>query len=166
MAFCERVRADIVHYSDLHFHVDAPHGNGRWPEQGVIADLLGDLHPDIPMAPGVYVLGTSAQALVYPWGTSKVFYIGESADVRRRLQYHRRQTLKVMEGEIRSDHERNQFGAAFGMECAWWTCAEGETSRGLEDRFLRDFWARYGATPVANGQWTRGESAKADGDGA
>lgn len=152
-----------MQYADLHFHVDALHGEGRWPDQGVISDLLADSQLDVPNASGVYILGTAGQALVYPWGSSRVFYIGESADIRRRLQYHRRQTLKISDGKIRWDHERNQFGAAYGTECAWWTCVEGETPKGLEDRFLWDFWRRYGATPAANGQWTRKESASDQG---
>ena len=149
-----------MQFPDVHFHVDAPHGAGRWPDEGMIVDLLDDPQPELPKAPGAYVLGTTSQALIYPWGVSKVFYIGESVNLRRRLRYHRQQTLKVKEGQIRWDHERNQFGAAYGMNCSWWTCPEGETTKDLEDRLLWDFWKRYGATPAANGQWTRKDLAK------
>ena len=51
-----------------------------------IFNLFSDDPSDIPAKPGVYVFGIAdGTMLVYPWGTSPVFYIGRSKNLRGRI---------------------------------------------------------------------------------
>lgn len=59
-----------------------------WSDRNVV-DLLTVDTDLIPENGGVYVLGTTSTPLTYPWGTSPVYYIGQSANLRRRFNEHR-----------------------------------------------------------------------------
>lgn len=121
-------------------------------------DLLEDDEEEIPEASGAYVLGTSdGTKLVYPWGMSPVFYIGKASNLRKRLADHKKFTNQAIR-----DHEelrfwpRYQYGAAYGIKLAWFTCRGKQRPGNLEASLIDDFYSRYGAIPSANGAWPKG----------
>ena len=96
----------------------------RWPD-GQDSALTSDSFNmgEVPEGAGAYVLGSSDGTMfIYPWGTSPVFYIGQSSNLKRRLQEHR---LLIEKAE--ADHEedywwpRYQYGASFGTDVAWYS---------------------------------------------
>ena len=128
----------------------------RWFDDMV--DLLKDDLAEIPTTSGAYVLGSSdGTNLIYPWGRSPVFYIGKSKALKRRLMAHRRFTEDAID-----DHEalnfwpRYQYGASFGVTCAWYTNSPERTAGQLEAQLINEFYDLYGSIPTANGSWPSG----------
>ncbi len=129
----------------------------RWPDG--IEDLMTDeALSKIPENAGAYVLGTtSGKNLVYPWGSSPVFYIGQSINLQNRLKGHRNVTTQAI-----YDHEelywwpRYQYGAAFGVTVAWYTVRGTQNPNSLEANLITSFYEMYGSIPVANGTWPSG----------
>ncbi|MCK5813052.1 MAG: GIY-YIG nuclease family protein [Cocleimonas sp.] len=112
----------------------------------------------IPNKSGAYVIGTSdGTMLTYPWGSSPVFYIGQSLDLHRRLLEHQRYICKAID-----DHEedswwpRYQFGASFGADVAWYSCRGIQDPKNLEADLINKFYETYGSIPLANGTWPKG----------
>ncbi|MDE0450787.1 MAG: hypothetical protein OXI90_03345 [Gammaproteobacteria bacterium] len=136
----------------------------EWPDTPVI-NLLAAKDADLPTEPGAYVLGTAGETmLVYPWGTSPVYYIGKAEDLRERLSTHR----TYIQG-AKDDYwerwwwPRYQYGAAFGASCVWF--ASHETSaKVLEASLVSEFYLRYGSIPVANTQWPKTPRAGTESD--
>ena len=67
-----------------------------WPDKDVV-DLLTVDTDLMTEEGGVYVLGTTSTQLVYPWGTSPIYYIGQSSSMRKRLTEHRGYILEGRE---------------------------------------------------------------------
>ncbi|MCW8347346.1 hypothetical protein MD535_15165 [Vibrio sp. ZSDZ65] len=94
--FISKYQTSEVVMRDFHlrFFVDR-----RWPdgfEEQVFDDDF-DLSI-IPEHSGAYVLGTSdGTKLVYPWGASPVFYVGQSKNLRKRIKDHLTYTQQAME---------------------------------------------------------------------
>lgn len=111
----------------------------EWPDTPVI-DLLAAEDADLPTEPGAYVLGTAGETmLVYPWGTSPIYYIGKAEDLRERLSTHR----TYIEGAKNDYWERwwwprYQYGAAFGASCVWFTSQE-TSAKALEASLVSEF---------------------------
>lgn len=127
-------------YSDLH----------------IVDDLLTVDLDQISDVPGAYILGTSGETvLTYPWATSPIFYIGKADSLRRRLMDHKKFTLGAMEGYRKIWWwPRYQYGAAFGVSCAWYECKE-TTPTQLEARLVAKFYEYFGSIPIANTRWPK-----------
>lgn len=144
---------------------NAGHENDGWydNEDYAIFDLINGNIEDVPDIGGGYVLGTAdGTMLVYPWGTSPIFYIGKATGLRRRLQDHR----KALE-ECIADHasERSKvlspryvYGAAFGAHAVWYLAGKIAPPK-VEEVLMASFRDAYGSIPVANGQqnWSGAE---------
>lgn len=86
-----------------------------------IFDLLGGDADDIPKEAGAYVLGTAdGTMLVYPWGTSPIYYIGkaeESTTLRLRLiRRHRTGTQNAVNNQGEGKWPRLRYGAALELK--------------------------------------------------
>lgn len=132
--------------------------SGTGWQDGIRETILEVDPKQFPQTGGAYVLGTAdGTALVYPWGTSPVFYIGRAGNLRKRLAQHQRflRGARVAHDE-REWYPRYQYGAAFGASVAWFSVRGRQTSQALEALLMDDFYEIYGAVPVANGGWPRG----------
>lgn len=142
-------------------------GQSGWydNEDYAIFNLVNGEIGDVPDEPGGYVLGTAdCTMLVYPWGTSPVYYIGKaekSTGLRGRLQEHAKLTQ-----EFRDDHEehswpgnwrtRYQYGAAFGAHAVWYLAGDIKPLK-IEEALMGSFYDIYGSIPVANGAQSKGQ---------
>ena len=127
----------------------------QWPDRDVVDLLTVDLDT-IPEDGGVYVLGTTSTPLVYPWGTSPVYYIGQSGDLRKRLTGHRAAAVDARSfGRYwESWRPRYQYAAALGADCVWFTASNHDTTpEALEAVLINEFYWLVGSTPAANGTW-------------
>jgi hypothetical protein len=110
----------------------------------------------IPEQPGVYVMLSTRTEYTYPWseskgkGKSKVYYIGQSENLRGRIGRHK----KNLEGTI-SEHDpdmvywsRYEYGVHHGCNVVW---VVSQSPENAERRLLKTFALYYGAKPVANG---------------
>jgi hypothetical protein len=111
---------------------------------------------DMPEAPGVYVMMSDHTGYVYPWsdskGTSRVYYIGQAKNLRKRLEIHKKWCTRAIStiniGSIYW-YPRYEYAAHHGCNVAW---VISKTPGKMEDDLLVDFAQYYGAKPVANGQ--------------
>ena len=117
-------------------------------------DLLTGEISDVPDEPGAYVLGTAdGTMLIYPWGTSPVYYIGMANNLAARLSAHSKHTQGAID-----DHAagawwpRYQYAAAFGAHAVWYFTGEVEP-KSVEAELVSCFYNEYGSIPVANGAW-------------
>jgi len=132
----------------------------RWPD-GLKNDLTNEEKFDfstIPANGGAYVFGSSDGTMfTYPWGSSPIFYIGQSNNLRKRLTEHRNLIIRA---EINHDenywYPRYQYGASFGTDIAWYTVRGTQNPNKLESELITSFYTMYGAIPVANGTWPSG----------
>ena len=124
-------------------------------------DLLDPKEPSgigaVPSTGGAYVLGThDGTMLIYPWGTSPIFYIGKAINLRRRLETHKKHILNA-----KVDHEetywwqRYQYGAAFGADCAYYSRSGPQNVQNIEAQLIESFYWAFGAIPAANSSWPR-----------
>lgn len=121
-------------------------------------DLTNGEVSDLPNEPGAYVLGTAdGTMLVYPWGLSPVYYIGESGNLAARLSAHRKSTQgAINDHDLTSKHDDDHwwhnpytYGAAFGAQAVWYLAGDMEPKDIERDLFFC-FRRAYGALPVAN----------------
>jgi hypothetical protein len=90
--------------------------------------------------------------LQYPKGLSAVFYIGQAANLRRRLTDHLRWSMQARQDRrLTLYFPRYEYAAALGARYAYFEAPRGWTARRLETRLLCDFATRYRSWPVANG---------------
>ena len=130
----------------------------RRTHDGIISDILSDPILTIPDAKGVFVLGTAdGTNLIYPWGTSPIFYIGIAENLYNRSGQYRDSIQAAQK-----DHEkywgypRYQYGAAFGASLAWFRQENAPDLKSIESDLIYCFYDMYGAIPVANGVWPSG----------
>ena len=137
----------------LRFFIDK-----RWPDG--IDDLIedDDTINDIPENGGAYVLGSSDGTMfTYPWGSSPIFYVGQSSNLHKRIRDHKKYILQATE-----DHAekywwpRYQYGASFGTTIAWYTARGTQNPNILEADIITSFYKMYGSIPLANGTWPSG----------
>lgn len=124
-----------------------------------IFDLLGGDADDIPKEAGAYVLGTAdGTMLVYPWGTSPIYYIGkaeESTTLRLRLiRRHRTGIKNAVNNQGEGKWPRHRYGAAFGAQAVWYLAADVEPKE-VEATLIKAFCQTYGSVPVANQRWPK-----------
>ena len=126
---------------------------GREPSP--LRDFWNLKEHEIPQAPGVYILIARPNILFqYPWGKSRVFYIGQSRNLKRRLHTHIRHSSTAKDEEGRTNYlywARYEYAAEFGDKYAVLRTWQGMTAKGLEDEVMALFAKCYGAFPVANG---------------
>ena len=116
-------------------------------------DLVGGKIDDVPDEPGAYVFGTADNTmLVYPWGLSPIYYIGQAQSLRARLSDHCKATLGAMDADETYWRPRYQYGAAFGAHVVWYL-ARGLELQNFEATLITSFYDTYGAQPIANGSW-------------
>jgi hypothetical protein len=130
----------------------------RRQHDGIISDILSDPILTIPDTAGIFLLGTAdGTNLIYPWGTSPIFYIGTAKNLYERSDQYRESIQ-----EAQKDHDnywgypRYQYGAAFGASLAWFRSNGAPDLKSIESDLIYCFYDRYGAIPVANGVWPSG----------
>ena len=128
-----------------------------WRSDTDVPDLLKIDLADIPGTGGAYVLGTTSTPLVYAWGTSPAYYVGQSGNLRKRLGLHR---SSILEGRQFDQHYsgiggRDTNTALHLAPTAAGTCRDacGRTPKDLEAQIIKEFYWHIGSTPVANGSW-------------
>ena len=123
-----------------------------------IFDLLDGDADDIPEETGAYVLGTAdGTMLVYPWGTSPIYYIGKtekSTGLRKRLMKHRTGTKNAVNNQGEGKWPRLRYGAAFGAQAVWYLATDVEPKE-VEAKLIEAFCQTYGSVPVANQRWPK-----------
>jgi len=127
---------------------------GRWHTR--LFDLLADDYDNDPPASsgGAYVLGTSdGTILIYPWGSSPIFYIGKADNLKQRLSYHRNAVLGAIEDHNSYWWPLYQYGAAFGTDCAYYSRNGPQNVQNIEAGLVTSFYERFGAIPTANRVW-------------
>ena len=119
-------------------------------------NLLEDEESDIPDEPGAYVLGTADDTMiVYPWGTSPIYYVGKASNIRNRLSTHKKHTRGAIDDHQKASWwPRYQYGAAFGADCVWYLAGDNDPQN-LEATLIGSFYWTYGAIPVANHKWPK-----------
>jgi hypothetical protein len=115
-------------------------------------------HP-IPALPGAYVLAAH-NWFAYPAGKSPVFYIGQAANLQKRLGDHLKFAEQVRDNDRRGlamYYPRYEYAGAFGARYAYVRTWQRLTPRGLEEMLMASFARRYRAFPIANsaGSWNR-----------
>lgn len=126
-----------------------------WPSMNVV-DLLTVAPEQLPESGGVYMLGTANTPLIYPWGTSPIYYIGQSGNLRERLGSHRDVIAKGRNfGGYYGNNwwPRYQYAIAFGADCCWFEPKKDNTPANLEAELIQEFYDHIGALPAANGSW-------------
>jgi hypothetical protein len=118
-----------------------------------VLDLLarGNLD-EIPEEPGAFVLGTNdGTKFIYPWGSSPIFYIGQAANLRKRLLLQRNSAAQAAQDwSAKSWWPKYQYSAAFSGDCAWYCARGSQQASAVAANLLMDFREQYGAIPVAN----------------
>ena len=139
---------------DFHLRFALGEKGTRW--NGGLIDLLGkkDKTKKLPTTGGAYVIGTAETMLTYPWGTSPIFYIGKSGNLRQRLTGHRKSMLSARREHEQSFWPRHQYGAALGAHVAWYSRKGQQDPQNLEADLIEAFYYTFGAIPTANAKWT------------
>ena len=102
------------------------------------------------------MLGTSSTMLVYPWGTSPIFYIGKANNLRARVIEHGTSIVRAREDHTdRAWWPRYQYGAAFGADVAWYSRRGREKPGNVEALLIEEFYWTFGSIPTANGNWPK-----------
>ena len=138
---------------DFHLRFALGDAGTRW-NVGLF-DLLGDEDEEnqLPQTGGAYVIGTAETMLTYPWGTSPIFYIGKTRNLRQRLSGHRRRMLSAREDHEQSFWPRHQYGAALGAHVAWYSRHGPQHPQNIEAELIEAFYYTFGAIPSANATW-------------
>jgi hypothetical protein len=112
----------------------------------------------IPDLPGVYVLYGNHR-FDYPVGKSPIFYIGQSANLRERLETHWRfaYEARCADRKLTLYFPRYEYAAVFGSWYAFARTWQGLTPRALEEEAMASFAHQHRSFPIANGagSWAR-----------
>ena len=113
----------------------------------------------VPTLPGAYILlATSGTKFLYPKGSSPVFYVGQAANLQRRLLTHRRHSLNAKsDRKLLLYYPRYEYAAVFGCRFAFIRTWQGLSAKALEELVLAHFAERFRSFPIANGtgSWNR-----------
>lgn len=112
----------------------------------------------IPETAGVYILLSENTEYIYPKDISRIYYIGESDNRRRRLSEDRRKSFIKVRDNPKYDYyfkAELEYAAAHGCKVCWIECINKKDAENLEKELLEDFAAHYLAIPVANKQWPK-----------
>lgn len=113
---------------------------------------------ELPQSPGAYILLARGTRFLYPGGTSSVYYIGQSKNLRRRLHMHLRFASEAQENrKLNLYWPRYEYAAKFGTGYCFVQTWQGLTPKALEENLLGKFAGKHRAFPVANGagSWRR-----------
>ena len=130
---------------------------------GRLLDFWSLRDHEVPVSGGAYVLvARPGIRFTYPNGSSPVFYIGHSRNLRRRLRSHSGFALRARDVPFDKRFPflpRYEYAARFGGRYAYLQTWQGMMARSLEDYLLVYFVRKYRTFPVANGQgsWRRVE---------
>jgi hypothetical protein len=106
---------------------------------------------------GVYILLSGYGTIfTYPGGTSPVFYIGQSKNLRQRLQDHLRYANQIRDGRRYDRHySASEYAAEFGCRYSCIPCLPGDKAKWLEADIMLRFEEQFRALPVACGSGSR-----------
>ena len=116
---------------------------------------LGD--DEIPSSPGAYILLANTR-FPYPQGKNSVYYIGQAANLRRRLLTHLRFAKQAKTDRRRSLYwPRYEYAAVYGARYCYVHTWQGLKPKALEDHLMALFAIKHYSFPVANGAgaWNR-----------
>ena len=138
---------------NLRFFID------RRGSDGFIEFALADDFDEtvIPDHAGAYIIGSSdGTNFIYPWGSSPIFYIGQSKNIRKRILEHIKYTVAA-----KNEHDdywwpRYQYAASYGVSIAWYSVRGTQNPNKLEADLINNFYDMYGSIPTANGTWPSG----------
>ncbi len=145
-----------MHKLDLSFL----HSFARKERFTFLPDVLEtNQYEHLPLKRGIYIFVSKNQKFIYPGGESRVFYIGKSDDLRRRIREHSRKYQEVCNENKRDFLSRWQYGRyyyakAFGCDSYYLLTVGVEESKALESRILECFYDRFKALPVGNGAFS------------
>jgi len=128
----------------------------RWPNKIFELNDIKSLN-ELTRIEGNYVIGAlDGTQFIYPWGTSPVFYIGFSRNLRQRLWAHRKWINRANE-EYHKYHflPLHQYGASFGAKVALYLREGKDSLEEFESKLITDFYEFYGSIPVSNGAWPK-----------
>ena len=141
------------------FHLRFAAKAAGWPEGPFNFLVEENAVAEVPGEEGAYIFGTSdGTTFAYPWGASPIFYIGRADNLRRRLRGHRKVFLDAIEDhQVRPWRPRYQYGAAFGVHCAYFPLWDGVDDHfEAEAKLIALFYWAFGSIPVGNGAWPSG----------
>jgi hypothetical protein len=125
---------------------------------GIMSEIVNDHISSLPDKAGVFILGTAdGTNLVYPWGTSPIFYIGRTNNLYKWLKRFR-ESIKTAQQNPEDfwGYPRYQYSTAFGASLVWFAENGDNDARLFESEVIYSFYDFYGAIPVANGVWPSG----------
>lgn len=142
--------------SELRFLTTAGFRSNKNDVDYVIPNLMDADLSDIEERSGAYIIVSQEQYFPYPSGESKIMYIGESKNLKQRLQRHLKNIKKSNED---CNTQRNpqyypsryNYMKSFGAKVYCFYTAGTQPSKNLESRLIELFARRYGAIPVGNG---------------
>lgn len=102
---------------------------------------------------GVYIIASPKTKFVYPKGGSKIIYIGQANDIRRRLKEHQRNLRSAKKDRYdESWHfDRYNYMRYHGAQVYYYLCKGRQESKNLEYRLIGMFYDKFGSMPVGNG---------------
>ena len=106
----------------------------------------------IPEKPGVYIILSDNTKFQYPKRKSRVYYIGQSTNLRQWVLIRRKWCLAAKDkppGE--TWYKLYEYAGRHGCKICWVLCRKEESPKDLEYRLLRQFQKYSGASPQANG---------------
>jgi excinuclease UvrABC nuclease subunit len=106
----------------------------------------------IPEKPGAYIMLSDNTKFQYPRRKSRVYYIGQSTNLRQRVWIRRKWCLVAKDKP--SDEPWftiYEYAGRHGCKICWIVCRNEESPKHLEYRLLRQFQQYSGARPHANG---------------
>lgn len=109
---------------------------------------------EVPSEPGIYIMVSKTEKFIYPKKKSKVFYIGTSNNLKRRLNDHLRYYKKAKEDYHKHatwQYSRYNYSIAFGTDIYYMRITGRENYKSLESKAMESFYDTYGALPVGNG---------------
>jgi len=115
---------------------------------------------DVPDAAGIYIMVSESQEFIYPKKKSRVFYIGTSDNLKRRLKTHLRHYKEACEdfkNHTSWQYSRYNYAVAFGCHIYYMRITGREPERELERKALEGFYDKYGALQVGNGAFSFGK---------
>lgn len=108
----------------------------------------------IPENSGIYIMLSDHTEYIYPWsknsGSSGVFYIGCSNNLRNRLKTHKKYCSQRISDKNKTYYwPFYEYAAHHGCNVVW---KIDKNYKDAENKLLVEFANYYGAKPVANGQ--------------
>jgi hypothetical protein len=111
---------------------------------------------EIPSSPGAYILIAQGNShFSYPIGSSPVYYIGQSKNLRSRLREHFKYATQAKHNrQLPLYWPRYEFAAAYGGRYCYMRALQGLSPKVLEEILLAKFAKKHRSFPIANGSGT------------